>query len=163
MRLGIAFAALFAASPALAEDKAAAPASEPAAAVALLGPALNVANLDRALKFYVDGLGMKKLLQMGRPERRETMLGFGGNMGQPAIILMDDATGKSKPVYALGTAFDRLVLRVTGLPAVVARLRSLGFEVKDIRTVAMGYSMAFATDPEGYKLELVESAAKKAN
>ena len=135
-------------------------ATAPAGAVGLLGPALHVANVDRELRFYVDGLGMKKLMQMGAPNRRETMLGFAASPGQPGIILLDDTTASNPPAISMGTGFDRLAMRITGLPEVVAKLRALGFTVSDVHSVTMGYSMALATDPEGYKLELVESAAR---
>ncbi|MEO7247655.1 MAG: VOC family protein [Novosphingobium sp.] len=146
------------ASPLVAEDKAPAP----AAAVALLGPALHVGNIDKELKFYIDGLGMKLLMQMGPPQRHETMLGFGGTMGQPAIILLSDSTGTAPPIPVMGNKFDRLVLRVSRLSEVIARLRALGYTATDVRSVAMGYSMASATDPDGYKLELVENSMAKA-
>lgn len=158
MKRGLIAALTLIASPALAGEVATPP---PAGAVALLGPALHVSNIDRELKFYVDGLGMKKLMQMGPAKRRETMLGFGGGPSQPGLILLDDTTATAPPAIAQSNGFDRLVMRVSNLTEVVARLRGLGFEVADIRSVAMGYSMAFATDPDGYKLELVESAPKR--
>ncbi len=124
----------------------------------MMGPALHVSNLPEALRFYVDGLGMGKLFEMGPPQRHETMLGFGGSIGQPAIILLSNSTGPAPPAPIMGNKFDRLVMRVSGIGELVARLRKLGFAATDVRAVAMGYSMAVATDPEGYKVELVESS-----
>lgn len=156
--LALAASATFAV-PALAESPA--PAAPPAsAAVALLSPALNVGNLDAELRFYVDGLGMTKLVQIGAPEHKETMLGFVGHPEQAGVMLLSDTTRPPQPPFAKGDGFNRLVMRVRDLPGVVARLRKLGYTASDVRNVAMGYRMATATDPEGYKLELVESGIK---
>ena len=157
MRLVVGLAAALIAAPLTAKDKAA----SPVAAVAMMGPALHVSNLPEELRFYVDGLGMGKLFEMGPPQRHETMLGYGGSMGQPAIILLSDSTGLAPPAPVMGNKFDRLVMRVSGIGELVARLRKLGFAATDVRAVAMGYSMAVATDPEGYKVELVESSKAK--
>ena len=54
--------------------------------------------------------------------------------------------------------FDRVVMRVNDLGGLALRLRRLGYTITDVRDVAMGYRMAVATDPDGYKLELVETA-----
>ena len=169
MRLVIGLAAALIAAPLTAKDKAASPASAPAAvavaaaaaAVAMIGPALHVSNLPEELRFYVDGLGIGKLFEMGPPQRHETMLGYGGSMGQPAIILLSDSTGLAPPAPVMGNKFDRLVMRISGISELVAKLRKLGFATTDVRAVAIGYSMAVATDPEGYKVELVESSKAK--
>lgn len=160
MRLVLSLAALLAATPALAEGAPPAPAP---VAVALLGPALNVSQLDREVKFYVEGLGMKVLMQMGQTKRHETMLGFANDPRQPGLILMSDSTASNLPPKAMGDGFDRLVMRISSLPQLVLKLRGMGYSISDVRNVAMGYSMAFATDPEGYKLELVESGTAKGN
>lgn len=156
MRLALGLAALAAASPSFAEDGPTAP-----AAVALLGPALNVSQLDREVMFYVEGLGMKVLMQMGQAKRHETMLGFANDPRQPGLILMSDSTASNLPPRTMGNGFDRLVMRIANLPQLVAKLRGMGYTISDVRNVTMGYSMAFATDPEGYKLELVESSPAK--
>lgn len=141
--------------PAVADEK---PAGE---AVALLGPAINVASRDRSVEFYGKGLGMVVLMDMGSDKRHETMLGFAADRTRPGIILMSDKTAKTPPALTHGTAFDRIVLRISGIDAVVVRLRAMGYKAGDVRDVAMGYRMAMATDPDGYRLELVESAPRK--
>jgi len=149
------FALIILASPAYADT-----AASQNRAVGLLGPGLRVENLERELSFYVDGLGMTKLMQMGSPQYRETMLGFDGGLGQPGLILITDTTKSPPQPLQLGTAFDKLVFRVVGLDGVVAKLRKLGFVVSDIHNAAKGYQNAIATDAQGYKVELVESARK---
>lgn len=128
---------------------------------ALIGPALHVSDVARALKFYVDGLGMKVGLEMGPPTRHETILTFGGDPRQPGIILLSDQTAKAPPRIAQSNGYDRTVLRIDDLIAVAARLRATGFAPGEIRDVAMGYRMMMATDPDGYRYELVQAAPRK--
>lgn len=123
----------------------------------LIGPALFVSNVPRALAFYRDGLGMKVGIEMGAPARHETILTFGGDPRAPGIILLSDQTAKTPAPIEHGHGYDRVVLRVGDLGAIEGRLKRGGFATTPIRDVAMGYRMMLATDPDGYKLELVET------
>jgi catechol 2,3-dioxygenase-like lactoylglutathione lyase family enzyme len=145
-----------AALPAVAE----APTAPAAPVASLIGPALHVGSVPRSLKFYVDGLGMKVGMEMGPPQRHETILTFGGDPRQPGIILLSDSTAATPPVIAQSNGFDRVVLRMTDLTATAARLRAAGFMPGEIHDVAMGYRMMLATDPDGYKNELVETPSQ---
>jgi catechol 2,3-dioxygenase-like lactoylglutathione lyase family enzyme len=137
-----------------------APATPVAPGGSLIGPALHVGNVSRSLKFYVDGLGMKVGTQMGPPQRHETILTFGGDPRQPGIILLSDATAATPPVIAQGNGLDRVVLRMPDLAATAARLRAAGYTPGEIHGVSMGYRMMLATDPDGYRYELVQSASQ---
>lgn len=152
----LALATMLLSAPALGSD---APAGE-AGAVALLGPVLNVGNRDRSVAFYTQGLGMAVQMDMGSDKRHETMIGFAGDRTRAGIILMSDLTAKAPPRFTHGNAFERIVLRVRNIDAVVARLKSMGYPAGAVREVAMGYRMVMATDPDGYKLELVESSPR---
>jgi catechol 2,3-dioxygenase-like lactoylglutathione lyase family enzyme len=148
---------LAAAAPACAEM----PAAPSATVGSLIGPALHVGQVARSLRFYVDGLGLKVGMQMGPPERHETILTFGGDPRDPGIILLSDETGAAVPAIVQGNGFDRTVLRMSDLGATAARLRAAGFSPGDIHEVAMGYRMMLATDPDGYKYELVQTPPRK--
>ncbi|WP_310531938.1 VOC family protein [Novosphingobium sp.] len=150
-------AAALISAPALAGDT---PASE-AGAVAVMGPMINVGSRDRSVAFYTKGLSMVVQMDMGSDKRHETMLGFAADRTRPGIILLSDLTAKAPASFTHGNAFERIVLRVKNIDGVVARLKSLGYQAGNVRDVAMGYRMAMATDPDGYKLELVESPPHK--
>ncbi len=158
MRLFLLAGALIS-TPALAEAPAPT-APLPPAAVAMIGPTLHVTDIGKSLRFYTEGLGLKLQMQMGPENRREYMVGFGSDPRQPAFILLGNSTKTAPKRVTHGTGFDRLVMRVRSIAEVVARLRSMGYTVGDVREVAMGYRMAMAADPDGYRLELVESAAR---
>ena len=123
----------------------------------LIGPALFVSDVPRALTFYRDGLGMKIGIEMGAPARHETILIFGADPRAPGIILLSDQTAKPAARIEHGHGYDRVVLRIGDLSAVEARLKRGGFLISPIRDVAMGHRMMIATDPDGYKVELVET------
>jgi catechol 2,3-dioxygenase-like lactoylglutathione lyase family enzyme len=127
----------------------------------LIGPALHVGNVERSLKFYVDGLGMKVGMKMGAPQRRETILTFGGDPTNPGIILLSDETVATAPTIAQSNGFDRVVLRLPDLAATAVKLRAAGFAPGEIHDVAMGYRMMLATDPDGYKYELVQTPPRR--
>jgi lactoylglutathione lyase len=143
------------AAPVLAQTTA-----PPPRAGSLIGPALWVADKPRALHFYVDGLGMSLNMTMGAPARQESILGFSADPHQPGIILLCDTTATAPPAIDHGHGFDRVVLRMADLDATAARLKAAGFAPAPIRDVAMGYRMMLVTDPDGYKLELVQSAMR---
>ena len=84
------------------------------------------------------------------------MMRFGSDPSQPGIILQTVA-GVTAPLTA-GTAFNRLVLaRFRILTQLAARLQRAGYAPGPIRDVAHGYRMMIVTDPEGHRLELVQS------
>jgi catechol 2,3-dioxygenase-like lactoylglutathione lyase family enzyme len=123
----------------------------------LIGPVMFVTSIERSLKFYTDGLGMTLNMKMGPDARREYMIGFGADPRKPGMILLhDDTPGAPPQLAAQAHGYDRTVLRITDLDALAARLTAAGFAHGGIHDVAMGYRMMMVTDPDGYKLELVQ-------
>ncbi|HZR14125.1 MAG TPA: VOC family protein [Acidimicrobiia bacterium] len=102
---------------------------------------INVSDVDEAVRFYVDVLG---LTQRGdRPE-----LGIGGawlDAGSQQVHLLE-----APPPASRGQHF---AVQVDDLPAVVAELRSRGIGVSDASRVGTGLQ-AFVNDPSGNTVEL---------
>jgi catechol 2,3-dioxygenase-like lactoylglutathione lyase family enzyme len=106
---------------------------------------INVADVDAALHFYVDQLGMT--VRDDRPE-----FGFGGawlDVGGQQVHLIEAA-----PPDGLGQHFAVLV---DDLDTTIAELRGLGLEVSDPSPVASN-RQAFVHDPSGNLVELHEAA-----
>lgn len=143
------------APPATASVATTAPATT-APAGAIIGPALHVSDVEAAKRFYVDALGMRVNRVMGAATNRETILGFDADPSKPGLILLFDETAAQHPKIGQSNGYDRLVLRIVDLDACASRLSAAGFAHSAIRDVAQGYRMMVATDPDGYKLELVE-------
>lgn len=107
---------------------------------------INVSDVDAALAFYVDTLGLKM-----RPDRPD--FGIGGAWldagGQQVHLIQADPPANCGQHFAL--AF-------TDLDSVIGELRERGLEVSDAMAVGTG-RQAFTTDPSGNSVELHQPAA----
>jgi catechol 2,3-dioxygenase-like lactoylglutathione lyase family enzyme len=151
----LALAAFMACAPVSAGEQ---PAPAAAPTVSMVGAALNVADAEHALKFYTDGLGMKLAAHIANGTSHEYILAFGDKPAPPNILLMHDAAPNA-PKIERGTNFSRLVLRVSDLAAMDARLTAQGYEHGEIRDASHGYRVMYAADPEGNRLELVQNGS----
>jgi catechol 2,3-dioxygenase-like lactoylglutathione lyase family enzyme len=107
---------------------------------------INVDDVDAALRFYTDVLGL--LLRTDRPD-----LGFGGawlDVGGQQVHLIE-----GRPPDGLGQHF---ALLVDDLDGTVAELRARDVEVSDPRPVGSS-RQAFLADPSGNLVELHQVAA----
>lgn len=119
---------------------------------------LRVGDLQRSIDFYTQVLGMQLLRTSENSEYRYTLafLGFnGGNPGQAEIELTYN-WGVDR--YELGTAYGHIALGVPDVRAAVDAIRAAGGNVtREPGPVKGGKSViAFVTDPDGYKIELIE-------
>lgn len=122
----------------------------------VIGPALYVSDPARSLKFYTEGLGMQVRMRFGPPDRPDMVLGFGMDPTEAGIMLITDKEGPIRPIQHVH-GFDRVALRLPDLAAVAGRLRKAGFEAGDIRTVHGNIRMMMISDPDGYRIELIDS------
>ena len=133
------------------------PAAPPAASLeGMVAPALYVTDSARSLRFYTEGLGMKLRMRFGTSERPDMVVGFGANPADAGIMLITDKHGPIRPVQHVH-GFDRIALRLPDLAAVSARLRTAGFAAGEIQTVHGSIRMMMVTDPDGYRIELIDS------
>jgi lactoylglutathione lyase len=120
---------------------------------------LRVANLQRSVDFYTQGLGMQVLRTSDNPDYRYSLafVGFdGGNPGQSEIELMQTGTGEP---LEHGTAFGHISIAVPDADAACQRIRAAGGTV--VREPGplkggTGSILAFVSDPDGYTIELVQ-------
>jgi catechol 2,3-dioxygenase-like lactoylglutathione lyase family enzyme len=133
---------------------------------------LCVADLERSLRFYGEGLGFREVGALdlsGEPSA--TLLELPGVALRARFLERDGArlellhypqpgcTGSAlpRPMNALG--FTHLSFRVADLDAAVARLERLGGRALAHTGVAnerLGLRAVFLTDPDGARIELVE-------
>ena len=127
----------------------------------MLHTMLRVANLQRAIDFYTQVLGMDLLRTTLRPEQQYDLafVGYGGSPGQAEIEL---TYNYGVDHYEMGTAFGHIAIGVPDVAGTCAALRdkaaALGGAVtREPGPVKGGTTMiAFVTDPDGYKIELIE-------
>ncbi|NYE21512.1 VOC family protein [Microbacterium immunditiarum] len=120
---------------------------------------LRVASFEEALRFYIDGLGMEETDRLDIPSRRVTalFLGFPGQAPGGTIELARkwDDPGPFGP----GNGFGHIGIGVPDVTSTMQRLRDLGFSVEDgpLVVVPGAPPIAFATDPNGYVVELIQT------
>ena len=123
---------------------------------------LRVGDLQRSIDFYTRVLGMRLLRTTERPEQKYSLafVGYGTNPDHAEIELTYNHGVSS---YELGTAFGHIALGVEDVYATCDTIRAAGGTITREPGPVKGGStvIAFVTDPDGYKIELIqrESAA----
>ena len=120
---------------------------------------LRVGDLQRAIDFYTKVLGMNLLRTTERPEQKYSLafVGFGkGNADGQSEIELTYNYGVSS--YDLGTAYGHIAIEVPDAYAACNNIKAAGGNVtREAGPVAGGDTViAFVTDPDGYKIELIQ-------
>jgi lactoylglutathione lyase len=121
---------------------------------------LRVGDLPRSVKFYTEALGMKLLRTTERPEQKYSLAFVGYDTeDRSAVLELTYNHGVSK--YELGGAFGHVAVAVPDVKKACDKVRSLGGKVtREPGPVKGGTSViAFVEDPDGYKIEFIESRA----
>lgn len=122
---------------------------------------LRVGNLQRSIDFYTQVLGMELLRTSENPEYQYSLafLGFGG--GNPAQAELELTYNWGTDHYDLGTAYGHIALGVPDAYAACEKIRAAGGKITREPGPVKGGStvIAFVTDPDGYKIELIQTNA----
>ena len=125
----------------------------------LLHTMLRVGNLQRSIAFYTDVLGMKLIRTSENPEYKYTLafVGYGTNPDHAEIELTYNWGVES---YEPGTAYGHIALGVPDAYAASEKIKAAGGNVTREAGPVKGGStvIAFVTDPDGYKIELIQRA-----
>ena len=118
---------------------------------------LRVGNLARSIDFYTNVLGMHVLRTTDRPEQRYT-LAFVGYADETRDAVLELTYNYGVDHYELGTAYGHVAIEVDDAKAACDAVRAKGGTVtRDAGPVKGGSTViAFITDPDGYKIELIE-------
>ena len=120
---------------------------------------LRVGNLQRAIDFYTQVLGMQLLRTTDNPDYKYTLafVGYGRNPEHAELELTYNWGVDS---YERGTAFGHIALGVPDVYAACERIKAAGGNVTREAGPVKGGStvIAFVTDPDGYKIELIQRA-----
>ena len=125
----------------------------------ILHTMLRVGDLQRFIDFYTQVIGMRLLRTSDNPEYQYTLafLGFGSN---PEHAELELTYNYGTTQYDMGTAYGHLAIGVPDAAAAVERIRAAGGTItREAGPVKGGTTViAFVQDPDGYKIELIESA-----
>ncbi|KAF0811488.1 Lactoylglutathione lyase [Andreprevotia sp. IGB-42] len=123
----------------------------------LLHTMLRVGNLDRAITFYTEVLGMRLLRQREYPDGRFTLafVGYGDESDTAVIELTHNwDTGK----YELGNGYGHIAIETDDIYATCEAVRAKGGRVtREPGPMKHGTTViAFVEDPDGYKIEFIQ-------
>ena len=126
----------------------------------LLHTMLRVGDLDRSVKFYTEVLGMKLLRTTDRPEQKYS-LAFVGYDGEDRAAVLELTYNYGVDKYDLGSAFGHIAIEVPDAKQACDAVRAKGGSVtREAGPVKGGTTViAFAQDPDGYKIEFIERKA----
>jgi lactoylglutathione lyase len=127
----------------------------------MLHTMLRVGDLQRSIDFYTSMLDMTLLRTTDRPEQKYSLafVGYGSN---PEHAELELTYNYGVDQYELGSAFGHIAIAVTDAAATCARIKAAGGMVtREAGPVKGGATViAFVQDPDGYKIELIESSAR---
>ena len=126
----------------------------------LLHTMLRVGDLQRAIDFYTQAMGMQLLRITQRPEQQYDLafVGYGSNPDHAELELTYNYGVSS---YDLGTAYGHIAIGVPDVAATCEKIRAAGGAItREPGPVKGGATViAFVQDPDGYKIELIERAS----
>jgi len=118
---------------------------------------LRVGDLQRSIDFYTKVMGMHLLRTSENPEYKYTLafVGYGSNPDHAELEL---TYNHGVDRYDMGTAYGHIALQVGDAYAACARIKAAGGNVtREAGPVKGGKTViAFVTDPDGYKVELIQ-------
>jgi len=125
----------------------------------LLHTMIRVRDLDRSLKFYCEGLGMRVLSAFDSEQGRFSLrfVSFTDFGSGPAIELTHnwDKTGD----YTHGSGYGHIAIGVPDIHAACRKLEAAGGTVttQPKHMVPGAPALAFVKDPDGYSIELIQT------
>lgn len=118
---------------------------------------LRVTDLDRALQFYCDVLGMTLIRRKDYQEGRFTLafVGFGSERDATVLELTHNWDTDR---YEMGAAYGHIAIGVDDVYATCDAIRSRGGKiVREAGPMKGGKTvLAFVEDPDGYKVEILQ-------
>ena len=124
----------------------------------MLHTMLRVGDLERSLAFYTGPLGMKLLRRADFPGGRFTLafVGYGDESHTTVLELTHNWDTKS---YEIGSGYGHVAIGVDDIYATCARMREDGVKItREPGPMQHGTTeIAFVEDPDGYKIELIQT------
>ena len=134
--------------------------SLPPAIMRFLHTMLRVGDMQRSVDFYTRVMGMKLLRTTDRPEQKYS-LAFVGYASNPEQAELELTYNYGVDQYEMGGAYGHVALGVDDIYASCEQIRSKGGNItREPGPVKGGNTLiAFITDPDGYKIELIQRDA----
>ena len=125
----------------------------------ILHTMIRVGDLQRSVDFYTTVMGMDLLRTSDRPEQKYKLAFVGyGDESKGAVLELTYNYGVDR--YDIGAGFGHIAIAVRDVAAACAAVKAKGGTVtREAGPVKGGTRViAFVADPDGYKIELIESS-----
>jgi len=121
---------------------------------------LRVGDMQRSVDFYTRVMGMQLLRTTDRPEQKYS-LAFVGYASNPEQAELELTYNYGVDQYEMGGAYGHVALGVDDIYASCEQIRAKGGNItREPGPVKGGGTLiAFITDPDGYKIELIQRDA----
>ncbi|WP_338461794.1 lactoylglutathione lyase [Synechococcus elongatus IITB7] len=129
----------------------------------LLHTMLRVGNLERSLQFYCEVLSMRLLRRKDYPGGEFTLAFVGyGDEADHTVLELTYNWGKGQ--YELGDAYGHIAIGVDDIYATCEAIRAQGGKIsREPGPMKHGSTViAFVEDPDGYKVELIQTGTSGA-
>lgn len=128
-------------------------------AMRFLHTMLRVGDMQRSIDFYTRIMGMQLLRTTDRPEQKYA-LAFVGYASNPEQAELELTYNYGVDTYDMGGAYGHVALGVDDIYATCDQIRAKGGNItREPGPVKGGNTLiAFITDPDGYKIELIQRA-----
>lgn len=121
---------------------------------------IRVKNIDESIAFWRDKMGLELIEKFDLPGADCTLAFLKDARSGMEIELTFNHDGRD---YDLGSGFGHLAFFVKSVDATYEALSGKGVPFKLLpKTMKNGTRIAFATDPTGYVVELIEDPARAA-
>jgi lactoylglutathione lyase len=120
----------------------------------LLHTCYRIGDIDRSVAFY-EALGFEEVGRMPiRDEAINVFMGLPGDGPRLELTYNHGVDG-----YELGTGYNHIAITAEDLDATLERLAAQGIEPEKppYRVREGGSRLAFVRDPDGYRIELIET------
>lgn len=127
----------------------------------ILHTMLRVTDLERALGFYTEALGMHLLRYQDYPDGRFT-LAFVGYADEQDAAALELTHNWDHERYVLGDGYGHVAIEVKDAATTCAQAKALGYKVtREAGVMKHGRTIiAFLEDPDGYKIELIQKGTQ---
>ncbi|MFO6419010.1 lactoylglutathione lyase [Hylemonella sp. W303a] len=121
---------------------------------------LRVGDLQRSIDFYTKVLGMNLLRTSENPEYKYSLAFIGYGKGNPDQAEIELTYNWGVDKYEMGGAYGHIAIGVPDAYAACEKIKAAGGNVtREPGPVKGGTTViAFVTDPDGYKVELIQRA-----
>lgn len=115
---------------------------------------IRVYDLEKSMQFYKDAFNFEVSQISDYPEQKCTLVYM--KDAETDFLLELTFNYDSKP-YDIGNGFSHLAVSVEDIEASYNKHKELGYEVTNIKKMSPeSSSLYFVTDPDGYKVEIIE-------